>query len=445
MILIYTIYSFVFIIIFLAFRNLSLAISLYIAYNILVPFLRFDIASIPLSYNLLNLILLSNYLIKYKSYSFKTISPFVFLCFSLFVLSLLASDTPLLFQFDKLRARFMNTLIIGFIFWNLTIKDDKIIKYTKWTLLISILISGIYGILLMNLHGFNPYITYLSVNFDTLHDVSEQIASLDIESRLSFSSARSIQSTMYHPMTWALNLVLFLCVFISIFFIEKKKWLLFVIVLLAFNLLISGVRTGIAACFIGFMYYNTVYLRKKTILYCFLGFFLLLILIESNSDVKNLIVSIVDINGTKSDDMKGSSLQLRFEQLRGSIDEIEGRLLQGKGYDWHVYYSSSKGNHPTIRAFESLIFIVLCDSGIVGVLVWTFFFIMLIRNSQKVLNNRNNILLLNTYVITFLAYTLGTGFYNYFVFFVPYYFFLMGYLYKTEQYNHAISFSKTNL
>lgn len=65
-----------------------------------------------------------------------------------------------------------------------------------------------------------------------------------------------------------------------------------------------------------------------------------------------------------------SSIALRLEQLQGTLNEINTHFLVGKGYGWNNYYLSTHLTHPVILAFESLVFVVLCNSGILGACVW---------------------------------------------------------------------------
>jgi hypothetical protein len=154
----------------LSFIDLKLAVAVYISYMILVPYLEFRIAGLPLSYNLVNLLLFAVFLyhsIIKKSFSlnYQFILPFLFLYFSLLLLSLFTTDMPWSIQFNGWRASFMQTCLISFIVWNLALADKKFLDYFKRAFLISITIAGIYGVVLMKMEGLNPYTSMLSDYF----------------------------------------------------------------------------------------------------------------------------------------------------------------------------------------------------------------------------------------------------------------------------------------
>jgi signal transduction histidine kinase len=88
--------------------------------------------------------------------------------------------------------------------------------------------------------------------------------------------------------------------------------------------------------------------------------------------------------------------------------------------------------HPVIWSFESLIFVVICDHGFLGILIYLIFFLLLLNVQRQFLKSRENILLVDLLVIFFFSYAVGTGEYGYMIFFALYYIFLMQYLKMNE-------------
>ncbi|HEY3388164.1 MAG TPA: O-antigen ligase family protein, partial [Prolixibacteraceae bacterium] len=259
----------------------------------------------------------------------------------------------------------MQTCLIPFIIWNMALDDPKILKYLKWAFIVSITISGIYGLILTRLEGLNPYTSFLANYFDKVDSAEIYASSTAAVSRLSFSSAGKIQSTMVHPMTWGLLLCFLLIIFTTSYFKTKIKTYWLVIGLIGFNILISGVRTGIAALAVGSIYFLIRYRKFKLIIFALLFVSVFAIVIQSNEDLSKLFASFTDVSGTNSE-VKGSSISMRLDQLQGAIHEINGIELVGKGYGWNSYYISKHGDHPVLLAFESLVFVVLCNNGIIG-------------------------------------------------------------------------------
>ena len=421
-------------IIVLSFIDLKLSVAIYISYLILVPYLKFNIAGFPLSYNLVNLILFAVFIYqslinKRFNLNTKFIAPFLFLYFMLFYLSLFAGSMPWSIQFNGWRASLMKTCIVPFIVWNLTLSDQKFKIYFKWAFLISITIACVYGILLMRMEGLNPYISMLSDYFGT-EDWALVYSAL--ESRIDFSTASKIQSTMSHPMTWTLMLCFSFIIISAIYLKTKNKMLLILIGLVGFNIFISGVRTGIAALTIGFFYFLVRNRNFKLIIYTLIGLIVIVVVIQSNESLSNLFASFTDISGEKSD-IRGSTISMRLDQLQGTVNEIKGNELAGKGYGWTGYYISEFGVHPVILAFESLIYTVLCNSGYIGAVVWIMFFLLLFQLNRKIIFKKIDIYLLDTFILTYAAYSVGTGEYEYMPFFAIFYSYLMGYFLLSEK------------
>lgn len=432
--LIPSIYIFATSIILFSFISLELSIALYASYLILVPYLEFYVAGIPLSYNLVNTVLLIAFLYHFRlkkkiNLSFKIINPFLFLYISLFVLSFFSWTTPWDLQFNSWRASFMTTCFLSFILWNMALKDLKTLIYLKWAIVISITISGIYGLFLTQMEGTNPYTVFLSVYFDKI-DLTE--VNLNRDSRLSFSTAAKINSTMVSPFSWSLQLCLLLTIFTTYHIKRKLKANWFFIGLIGFNILTAGVRTGIAALAIGFLYFLFRIRNFKLILSTLLLLIIMSVVVQTNDDLSNLLASFTDVSGTNNS-VKGSSISMRLEQLVAAIDEIKGVELVGKGFGWTNYYLSTNQSHPILLSFESLIFIVLCNSGIIGIFIWIIFFILLFRIQRNILKSKQDIFLMDTIIIVYSAYAVGTGEYGFIQQFSFYYTYLLAYLFNLQR------------
>ena len=93
----------------LSFIKYKLALILYLAYMILVPYMAIG----PLSYGSINTILLCAFIFNYKiqnnntSLDFRIMTPFWFLFTGLFLISLFTITTPLSYQFLFWRHDFM--------------------------------------------------------------------------------------------------------------------------------------------------------------------------------------------------------------------------------------------------------------------------------------------------------------------------------------------------
>lgn len=422
--------AFAFSIIIFSFFNLRLSIAIYVAYLILVPYLQFKVAGFPLSYNLVNSILLLVFIYRFKvekniSLNYILIKPFLFLYFSLLILSLFTWVTPWSIQFNFWRSSFMQSCILSFIIWNVSLADRTAIHYTKWAIIISVSIASIYGIILMQFNGINPYSSIISNHFG-YKDVAEIYS--ENASRLDFSSAGKIQATMNHPMLWSLVLCFSFILFSRIYSNSKNTiYILLLLVLIAFSVLISGVRTGIAALFLGLIYYLIRIREYKIFLIATLIMGALLIIINTNEAIYNIFISFIDVTGEKSE-IGGSSISMRLEQLNGALLEIKGHELTGKGYGWNNYYISLHGDHPVMLAFESLVFIILCNHGFLGMIIWILFLVQLYFSHRKILQKSSDTYLVDAMIVTYISYSIGTGEYNYMPYFTIFYFTTIAYL-----------------
>lgn len=416
-------------IIVLAFINVKYSIYTYIAYLILVPNMQLNALGIQLSYNLVNIAIICSYLFKLvicnqnskkekTALDFCVITPFLFLFLSLLILSIFADELPFKEQFNNIRIALLKTCIIPFVFWNIAKYDPEFITNTKKVLIISMIIAGIYALYLIKLNGSNPYASFLA-NYFGISDIAELYTVFN--TRLSFSSAAKIQSTMSHPMTYAFVLCFSILIISRELLIARKKIYLPILMLFAFNLLISGVRTGIAALIIGGIYIIIASRKLKLLLLGIIMVSIFYCVIKLDSDVSAIFASMIDVSGDKYD-MHGSSIPMRLNQLDGTISEIQQNgFWVGKGYGWTSYYIKTYGIHPVMSSFESLIFYVLLNSGVLGAICWSIFFLLIFRCNRKYITSKQDVFLLDAYTIIYISYAIGTGEYGYISFFSMFY------------------------
>lgn len=98
----------------------------------------------------------------------------------------------------------------------------------------------------------------------------------------------------------------------------------------------------------------------------------LILLIAFQEDVLYTYIASI-FSSSASADVKGSSVEMRLTQLLGCFDIISSNPLFGNGFGWTAYYNQMNGDHPVVLAFESYIFVTLCNWGLVGFVVWLLF------------------------------------------------------------------------
>ena len=170
--------------------------------------------------------------------------------------------------------------------------------------------------------------------------------------------------------------------------------------------LFCGVRSVIAAIGISTIYYLIVAKQFKIMLAVASvlvgGSFIL----EYFPEMATYLGSITDINNA-SGNVGGSSFDMRFEQLEGAINEMKKNPIWGLGYEWTSYYISKNGSHPVCLCFESLLYNILCNNGIIGIIVWVYMIISIFKYNKSICGESYSIL--NSTLVFYLAYSCITG------------------------------------
>ena len=133
----------------------------------------------------------------------------------------------------------------------------------------------------------------------------------------------------------------------------------------------------------------------------------------------------------KSSSVQGSSIDMRLKQLNGCFDIIKYDYLFGKGYEWHQYYMHNvRPAHPVLLGFESLVFVVLCNSGVAGCFIWIWFVYRVIKENSHFIQNKR--FFLNATLLFYLSFSSITGEYGYMRFFIIYYIIIYANFHETR-------------
>ena len=399
----------------------KIGLAIYLAYIFLVPYMRINLGAFVLQWNLVNLVvlLMAIYEFKFKrkkiAIDFKPLLPFIiYFGVSLFMM-LFQSAIPFGVQFDAWRMNLMKFMILPFALWNEMRVDNSSIKLYRNVTIVCIVIAACYGLFLTTMPGINPYIMLLSEVNGT--EFNEAYALAQGGGRL----FGRISSVFSHPMMYGLFLGLSL---VYVFYNRRNinKYLFFgLFFIIAVDILICGVRSvigGIAIAIILFFLQNRNFkLMLIASFLCIIGYYV----ITSIPDMTEYLGSITDINNKN---VAGSSVEMRLNQFEGCLKEIDDCFLYGKGYGWTGYYKSVFGDHPTMLAFESLIYVVLCNSGLIGVILWIYMAMKIIFFNCKFKKDASA--LLNALLFFYLAYSCITGEYGYMQYYILFYIIMLG-------------------
>ena len=335
----------------------------------------------------------------------------------------LQTDTPLNFMFSMWRSEAMMNIIFVFVIWNLILFNKDHLKLFNIVLLISIFTATAYGLFLTTTPGFNPYILTMS-NINHIAFDADEVAAIG-DGRV----FGRISSVFTHPMTYALFLGLSAMYLMESLSHSSKAVNIFLLVLVLINVVTCGVRSAILALFVAIGVYIVSRRKFKLLLIiCAIGGIAYLFM-QQNDDLNNYLSSLTDIYNKKGQ-VGGSDLEMRLNQLDGALKELSTNPLAGKGYKWHTYYLSKYEGHPTILYFESLIYVILCDGGLLGVFIWITFIFLLIRSIKKL---RLQSFIPHCTIIYYLIFSIITGEYGYMKYFIIFYILTLGISYYSSK------------
>lgn len=306
------------------------------------------------------------------------------------------------------------------------IKKESQIDFIFKSFLAFSIIMCIYGLFCVLIKA-NPLYLMLSIecNFDDsfLNYMNEERGGL--EGRYG--------GTIGHPLYYSVCV----CVvfFINLFgYLRIGKTLLLKItylilaILLIINIFYSGSRSSLLALIIGIvLLVSTNISFKKIAIFGILGYSMLIAAsgFKMFGKYQPLIDSTVffwDESTSEKADIEGSSVSMRIEQVMATFKEIEGpALFFGNGAGWPWWYTETKGQHPQLLGFESIIFSGLTEFGVIGfTLIYVLFFAMMFRVNKRLLKKTSNkaYKYTNIYLISYIIICLLTSPY-FFTLFLP--------------------------
>lgn len=402
----------------ISFSNIKLGAALYLAYSLLVPIADITIGSFYLGDNFVKTLILLSLIFDFKirhhfTFGWRLILPFILYYVIELLIIPFQGGASVESMFNSWRVSIMSTLFGAFVIYNVLEKYPSSLKLFRNTLLATIFIAGAYGLFLTTMPGLNPYINLIMLYKGSADDIAYLTDYFSTDSRL----FGRISSVFRHPMNFGLFIGLS---FIYIFSIRNKlKWLITVplLIILTFDALYCGVRSCIGGLVVAIAFY-LIFSRNVRI-----GIAALVIgivsynLILQMPEISDYLGSIVDISDQNQ--VEGSSIDMRIDQFKGCLREIQSNPIVGKGYGWHSMYISKYGGHPEILYFESLIYIVLCDNGVLGIVIWGLLIISVLRNNHKI--GMSEPIIADTLLVFYIAFACITGEYGYMQYFLLFY------------------------
>lgn len=408
----------------LSFLKPRLGLGLYLMYLFLVPFLHINLG-VSFSYNFVNAAILCGFLWNNKSrlrnLEIKPVLPFIFYFICFLSLIPFQNGMPWTNQLDYWWRLCFNSVVLPFMLVN-TMSDAGGVRRYSRIIFVCIFVSTVYGVFLVFNGGVNLYLMLMAqVNGVTI----------DMNYMSALGSGRMfgrVASVFHHPMTNGLFLGLSTVYLFSFARQISRKFFMVIMILLTVNVFCCGIRSVIGALLVTAVFYLVRARNFRVLAYMSVAFLGVYIIVSVSPEFEDYLSSIFDFSGNKSN-VSGSSFDMRLRQLDAAFYEIRDCKWFGKGFGWNSFYQSVRGDHPVLLAFESLVFVVLCNGGICGVLIWCFFAYSLLRSVRKYCGS--NSIWLESLFVFYVAYSCITGEYGYMKYFAVFYVVMLFHLKKT--------------
>lgn len=381
---------------------------LYLIYMFLAPYLY--IGGYILYSRTTALIFLILFILKFKNILKKSdYKPFIpYIIFLTLQFILLFTSSIFLTSLNAWFTSCSNLFFLLFLYGYIKVQPQSIQLFSK-TLFYIFFIFTIYGLLLTLTPGFNPYQMILQPLFGQEFNEAYAAGNSGLSTNTNLADGRlfgRISSVFNHPMIYGLNLGYFF-IYSLFIFRKKPKRLLIILFLVTIAIITSGVRTPIVALSITY-FAILLYIRNfKNFIYSILGIGIFAIIITILYPASTEYI--LSIFNSDASNVSGSNLTMRQEQLNGCFSIVENDILTGKGYGWTNWYNSIYGTHPKVLWFESLIYAILVNTGILGFIIWGIFIYKYYKYVVKNFNDVYNRAIILSLLFYYLVYCSITG------------------------------------
>lgn len=351
----------------------------------------------PLSMNSVMSVFMVGYILLYywklKEFEKSLFFPLTKFAIPLAIVSLFGV-IPLSFAYKSL-LQFILTEIVPGLFLVTFIKNIRDAKSVFVSIGISYIIIGLWGIVTY-LIKMNPLYSFFVLNYAGGFEVFDWTG--DGEGSTRGGLVGTATGNLNGPLPWGQESML-----IALFFlflgknkIVSSKFSFLIVVLAIANAFLSGKRSCLLPLIIAVFYLLWIkrfFFDFKKIIVSLSVLVILLVVIFKvpafEQFGKNIETTVFfwDDKVAAKNDVGGSNKEMRFEQFIYVHKMVSDNLLGGLGFGYPTYYSTNYGIHPYMLGFESIYFLAMASSGLIGVLIWTFFFVKMFKISCRVKSN----------------------------------------------------------
>ena len=248
--------------------------------------------------------------------------------------------------------------------------DEQSIKCFNWVVLIGGLAIIGYGIF-NYITAFNPYMAYVAL-----------VADLDVDMSNAFQEEQRgilmgrVSSTFVHPLHLGQCALL---LFSYSFYQLRRKVNMILLWVYLLGLILMCVLCGSRSAIFPMVLIPAIYVlhmkRTKVMRYIILFFMAIMISYpmlpkQTRATIEGLVLVWNEKAANKAD-IRGSSIEGRLEQIEAAFRIIKDNPLFGKG---EGYVNTYGFRHPEMLGYESIILRYLVEGGIVGLIVFLWFY-----------------------------------------------------------------------
>lgn len=419
-----------FLILIMSLVKIKYGVALFLVYMILVPAVMITIGDRVWGANVVNTAFLLSYIVYFirnkRSVEWRPFIPFVVYFVMTLLIMPFQTGMPMIEMFDQWRKDVMMYLFLPFVMWNVMKDDPSSVKLFRNSVLVGVAVAVAYGLYLTTMPGENPYQMIMLL-------ISGVGAEVDWYSYYgAFDSGRlfgRISSVFQHPMQFALFLGLSSIYLFGVRHKVSKKVFSVLMLGIIVMSLICGVRSVLGGLVVAVAYYLLVGRNAKVFGALLVLAFVGLLIVLQIPELSVYLGSIVDVNNATGA-VSGSSIDMRLDQLYGAAEEAESNPIWGLGYSWTTYYQTLYGNHPVCLAFESLLYVIICNFGMAGFVIWGVLGILIAWNNFRF--DLKEKVVVDALFVFYIAYSAITGEYGYMKLFLIFYVLLLGEIFEDE-------------
>ncbi len=423
-------------------KNANKIIYFFVAI-LFIPFtVKFFIVPLPVIKVLLYALLLGFYLqnknITQMIKKFPLFKSYAFLFGCLILIGVFDNRLEITQKISRPLIYFLENYFLAFLVYY-SIQNEKQIKQIYNLLLNAFLIMSIYG-LFNFITVSNPFQDYISEIYST-RNIADVYFWRGDRTRIS--------SFVYHPILYGLYLSI-VGLYLVFALSEKttivgktnRVTIISLFILVLSNLILTNSRTPQMVFAIGiFIFFGSYIFNRKN----FVKLFVILLLFIASFQIP--VVSetgtrILDIFTTGGESVEGSSIMMRQRQLLATFVLFNKSPIFGNGFKyigedlgWATSEEERGGDTGDLGGFESFLFELLIEQGLIGIVGNTVFFLALVGyhlKNYKFFTERipKGFVLLNIAIIFgYLAFIVGTGELHS----MPFFFIIMGISLKYQQ------------